>query len=185
MIRALRIGAMAAACAVFLPLLPVAAQEHAPSEWWRQKMNQDFAARVGVRVDGRFGTAELFGAQAEPGGLRARDIRPLKGSTPPPFAENDPTLLDWNSIERVRVPTRATGFGALLGGLIGTGAAIAVAVAANDPPGSGGADLRPVAFIAGGACLGAAIGSAGLQWHTYYPPPDRGIPLRPIASERK
>lgn len=173
---------IAAAMMGTLRTTPARASE-APSEWWQQKMNQDFASRVAVRVDGNFGTVELLGARAEAGGLRAGDIQPLKGSTPPPFAENDPTLLDWNSIERIRVPTRATGFGALLGGLIGTGVAIAVAVAGNDPPGSGSADLRPVAIIAGGAALGAALGTAGHQWHVYYPPPDRGIPLRPVANQ--
>jgi hypothetical protein len=154
-----------------------------PGDWWRAKMNQDFTTQSSVRITGSFGRAELSGMHAEPTGLRVTDIRPVRGAGTPSFAENDPTLISWSSIDRVETQTSAAGRGALLGGLIGTGAALAVSLARNDLS-STQTDLRPLILIGAGAGLGAILGGGMHRWETYYPPVDRGIRVHPVASGR-
>ena len=146
-------------------------------------MNRDFPASRSVRLSGEFGLVEVWNARAESVGVRGESFRSVRGGlVAPAFAENDPRLLDWIAIERVDVPSSAAGFGALMGAFLGTGAAIAVAVA--DRTVGAGSDLRPVVFMAGGACVGAWIGANRQRWHQYYPPPDRGLKLRPASLAR-
>jgi hypothetical protein len=154
-----------------------------PGDWWREKMNRDFTTQTSVRISGAFGRAELSGMQAEPTGLRASSIRPFPGAGTPAFAENDPSLISWGSIDRVETSTSGAGYGALVGGAIGTAAALAVSLARNDLS-STQTDLRPILLIGAGAGLGAILGGGMRHWETYYPPVDRGLRLHPVASGR-
>jgi hypothetical protein len=154
-----------------------------PGDWWREKMNRDFTTQSSVRISGTFGRAELSGMRAEPTGLRVSSIRPLAGTGAPAFAENDPTLISWSSIDRVETSTSASGYCALVGGVIGTGAALAISLVRNDLS-STQSDLRPLLLIGAGAGLGAILGGGMRRWETYYPPVDRGLRVHPVASGR-
>ncbi len=166
-----------AACAA-----PASAVE-TPSDGWRERMNRTFETRPTVRVSGTFGRAEVTGARAEPLGLRTGSLKLLHaGGAMPVFVENDPRTLAWEGLERLEVPTRATGYGALVGGLAGAATAVLLS-ATHDFPDAGSA-WQPVALIGGGALAGGFVGAQRQRWHVWYPPVDDGVPVHPV-SERE
>jgi len=122
-----------------------------------------------IRVSGRWGTRTLVGPH-----LSGRSLA-FEG-----------TELGLDSVDRIQVRGNATGRGALIGAGIGLAGGLAVGIGltsslCNDGLGcrnaGGGSAFIALVSTAGGALLGALIGSAVKRWVTIYPSEgDSGLP---------
>lgn len=133
----------------------------------------DLSSRINgqalIRVSGQWGTRYL--------------VRPhLSGRTlafaamDPPDSAAAPLLLD--SVDRIQVRGNAAGTGVLIGAGIGLVGGLATGIGltsslCNDGLGcsnaGGGTAFIALVSTAGGALLGALIGSASKRWQTIYP----------------
>src|SRR6185369_6595110 len=84
---------------------------------------------------------------------------------------NEPVTVSWSRISDVDLAHSATGLGAMLGASAGTVAAIVTSIIAGHDGDDNGSELRAALMIAGGAGVGAALGSTRERWSPYYPPP--------------
>lgn len=98
----------------------------------------------------------------------------LPASAPGGSGYSAPALLPWKDVERIDVRENSTRTGAILGGVTaGLLAAALVAAVASDPFLGGNADpggmiAFTAAGAAGGAVVGALLGSAIPRWRTVY-----------------
>ncbi|HKE89265.1 MAG TPA: hypothetical protein VKB45_02935 [Gemmatimonadales bacterium] len=122
-----------------------------------------------IRVSGRWGTRTLVGPR-----LSGRSLA-FEG-----------TELGLDSVDRIQVRGNAAGRGALIGAGIGLAGGLAMGIGltsslCNDGLGcrnaGGGSAFIALVSTAGGALLGALIGSTAKRWVTIYPGGgDSGLP---------
>jgi hypothetical protein len=161
--------------ALVLLAAPAAAEE-IPSPWWQARMNSSFSGVTHVRVRGPVGAFVLREARVDSSGVRfagfqtSRAWYEIEGGAKRRPLEVPPAPIPWSEIDRVETPVRATGFGALLGGALGTALAVGVAASGGFDQEGFYSDARPALFMAGGAVVGAAFGSTMTRWRIYYPP---------------
>jgi hypothetical protein len=133
----------------------------------------DLSSRINgqalIRVSGRWGTRYLVGPH-----LSGRSLA-FEAMEPPDSAAAH-LMLD--SVDRIQVRGNAAGSGALIGAGIGLLGGLATGIGltsslCNDGLGcsnaGGGTAVIALVSTAGGALLGALIGSASKRWKTIYP----------------
>ena len=163
----------------------VAGAGEIPSPWWQSRMNESFSELPHVRLQGPRGFVVIRKAQADSAGVRYQSVetspgwyednREARGETVPPG------LIPWSDIDRVEKPVRATGLGALVGGVIGAAAAVAIGASGQLDQEGDSSEIIPAGLIAGGVGLGAIVGASQTRWELYYPQPVRGVKSSPTA----
>jgi len=122
-----------------------------------------------IRVGGRWGIRYLVGPH-----LSGRSLA-FETMNPP---DSVATSLTLDGVERIQVRGSATGKGAAIGAAIGLVGGLAAGIGltsslCNDGLGcsnaGGGTVFVALVSTAGGALLGALIGSASKRWETIYP----------------
>lgn len=144
------------------------------SSWLSSRIN----GQAIIRVSGQWGTRYL----AQPH-LSGRSL--TFAFAEPPDSGARPLLLD--GVERIQVRGNAAGTGAVIGAGIGLAGGLALGIGLSAALCSGGlcsnsgggTALIALGSTAGGALLGALIGSAARKWVTIYrseAPQDGGMP---------
>jgi hypothetical protein len=170
-----RAGA-AAVLAMLVTIVPMAGPASAgetPSGWWLAKMNREFPAQTHIRLRGPADRVVLRQVTVDSLGVSGYlEATPLLADAAPvgvPGAE--PVTISWSRISDVELAHPATGLGAMIGASAGTVAAIVTSILLAHDGDDNGSELRAALMIAGGAGLGAALGSTRERWSPYYPPP--------------
>jgi hypothetical protein len=164
------------ALATLITLVPMAAPASAgetPSEWWLAKMNREFPTQAHIRLRGPADRVVLRQVTVDSlGATGYREATPLLAdAVPAGVPGNEPVTVSWARISDVELAHSATGLGAMIGASAGTVAAIVTSIIAGHDGDDNGSELRAALMIAGGAGVGAALGSTRERWSPYYPPP--------------
>lgn len=158
-----------------LSLLAAAARAQTSDTWLSDRIN----GAALIRVSGRWGTRYLVQPHFSGGALTFAQIEP---------PDSVPTPLRLDGVERIQVRGSAAGTGALIGAGIGFAGGLAAGIGltsalCNDGLGcsneGGGTALVVLVSTAGGALLGALIGSVSRKWETIYsskPDQPSGLP---------
>ena len=148
-------------------------------------MNDSFSDLPHVRLQGPRGSVVIRKAQVDSTGVHSAGVETWPGwfedDGVAPGATVPPGLIPWSDIDRVEKPVRATGLGALVGGVIGTAVAVAIGASGQLDQEGDSSPIIPAVCITGGLGLGAIVGSSQTRWELYYPLPVRGVKASPSA----